>query len=146
MSLPQVNTLVDDNGLLRAVFNSVPKTIVDGSATSLFQADCPSGKACSGLLLYNVYAADGTDQQCMAGLVSYSAVNKAGTLTLNVGYATANDSKAVSSGTLTLSFTAAANTGNTAAVIKLQPTGSLTETTYQIIYSVFPLRGRVDLL
>lgn len=137
--------ILDGSLVNRAVFNATPKVIVDGSATSLFTVDVASSGLAGGMLFYHVQASDGTDFQAMTGMVSYSAVNKAGTITSNVVYATANDSKAVSAGTLTLAFTATASA--TQITLKLQPTGSLTETTpYTVTYSVFPIAGNVTIV
>lgn len=139
------NVYVPDNsGQVRFLANGASKTIVDGSATSLFDVACAAGARASGVVLYNVFASDGTDYQSMTGMATYSAVNKAGTLTLAVGYATGNDAKAVSSGTLTLSFTFV--TGTNKGTFKLTPTGSLTETTYFIFYTVLPLAGTITIL
>lgn len=123
------------------------KTIVDGSATSLFDYDCQSGVGSSGVVNYQVFASDGTDHQCIAGSLSYSAVNKAGTLTTAFFAATGAaglDSKAVSSGTLTLAWTNVA--GTLKGTLKLQPTGSLTETSYFVILQIFPITGAITLV
>src|SRR5690349_18582066 len=74
-----------------AIFNGIPKTIVDGSATPLFDVSIPDNMMVGGIIFYNVRATDGTDYQSMAGMVSYSAVSKAGTITLVITNATAND-------------------------------------------------------
>jgi hypothetical protein len=124
---------------------SAAKTIVDGSATSLFDVTCATGTMSGGTFHFLVRASDGTDFQAIAAYGAYSCVNKAGTVTATVTYATANEAKAVSAGTLTLSFTNVAGTGK--STVKLQPTGSLTETTpYTIEYTVFPIRGAITLL
>lgn len=139
------NGLQDANGQVRVYPNPTTKTIVDGSATSLFDYAVASGAASAGVCFYQVFASDGTDHQTMGGMISYSAVNKAGTVTASaIGYATGNDSKSVSSGTLTLAWTNVA--GTLKATVKLQPTGSLTETTYWVSYTVFPISGAVTIL
>lgn len=120
------------------------KTIVDGSATSLADIACPSNTMSGGSLFYLVEASDGTDFQAMSGLVTYAMVNKAGTNTLTITNATGNDAKAVSSGTLTLSWTFV--TGTNKGTIKLTPTGSLTETTYRVTFWLTPVRGAFTLL
>lgn len=130
--------------LLDGVWTS--KTIVDGSATSLFDLSVASGDISGGWAFYLVEASDGTDYQVMSGMITFSAVNKAGTVTSSApGYATTNDCKSVSSGTLTLAWTATAGTLKT--TIKLQPTGSLTETSpYRVTLFICPFRGTVTLL
>lgn len=134
-----------------AIFNIadcvwMQKTIVDGSATSLFDVAVASGAISGGWAFYLVEASDGTDFQAMSGLITYSSVNKAGTVTSTApGYATGNDCKSVSSGTLTLAWTHVA--GTLKSTVKLQPTGSLTETTpYRVTLMIFPARGAVTLL
>lgn len=134
----------DATGGQRALFNSVSKTIVDASATSLFNVDCQPGFTCGGSILYTVLASDGTDFQTMSGLVTYAAVNKATVLTLTITNATGNDAKAVSAGTLTLAWTFVTGTG--LGTVKLQPTGSLVETVYTVKYTVFPVTGTVTIV
>lgn len=137
-------SILDKNLVNRAVFNPTAKTIVDGSATSLFEVAITAGQVASGVIDFSVFASDGTDFQVISGIATYGAVNKAGTITRTVTYATANEAKAVSAGTITLSFTATDDTNK--VTVKLQPTGSLTETTYNVIYNVMPLRGTVTIL
>lgn len=128
----------------RAIFNATKKTIVDGSATALFEVPLASGGVAAGFMVFAVHATDGTDHQVIAGIATYSGENKAGTLVGVMTYDTANEAKSVSSGTLTLSFT---DDDNSDAVrFLLQPTGSLTETGYTITYTLFPLIGTVSIL
>jgi hypothetical protein len=128
----------------RAVFNVVAKTIVDGSATSLFDVALANDSYCGGTIFATIFASDGTDHQAMQVTVNYAAVDKAGTKTLAITDLATTDAKAVSSGTLTLSWTFVTGTGK--ATVKLQPTGSLTETTYTVFYTVLPNVGAVTIL
>lgn len=132
------------NGVNRAVYNPTAKTIVDGSATSLFSVAATAGQYAAGMMDFVVFASDGTDHQALTGRAAYAAVNKAGTLTRTITYTTAPEAKAVSSGTLTLAFTTTDDTN--VMTVKLQPTGSLTETTYTILYTLLPLQGTVTIL
>ena len=136
--------LRDSGGVQRFIPNPTAKTIVDGSATGLFTVPIAASSAIGGIVHFQVYAADATDFQCLTGQVAYSSVNKAGTLTNAITNLTTVDAKAVSTGTITLSFTMAEDADNV-VTIKVQPTGSLTETTYNITYNVFPLRGEVTI-
>lgn len=115
------------------------KTIVDGSATSLANIYTPTGTVSGGFFTYTVLASDGTDFQSLSGLVTYAAVNKAGALTLTITEVAANQAKAVSAGTLTLAWTFVANADNSGGIIKLQPTGSLTETVYTVTATYNPV-------
>lgn len=129
----------------RAIYNGAPKTIVDGSATSLFDVACTAGTMSGGAIHFLVRAFDGTDLQVISGIATYGMVNKAGVNTLTITYVAANEAKAVSAGTLTLAFTFV--TGTSKGTVKVQPTGSLTETApYTIEYTVFPIRGAVTIL
>jgi hypothetical protein len=140
----ELGVLVGSAVQQRAVYNAAAKTIVDGSATSLFDVACASGGVSGGAIDFLVRASDGTDHQVISGIAHYGMVNKAGTNTLTITYATANEAKAVSSGTLTLAFTFV--TGTNKGTVKVQPTGSLTETVYTIEYTVRPIRGAVTIL
>lgn len=142
----KVATVQDTSAINRLIPNPTAKTIVDGSATSLFEYAVASGGASGGVCFYQVVASDGTDYQTMAGMISYAAVNKAGSVTASaIGYVTGNDCKSVSAGTLTLAWTNVA--GTLKATVKLQPTGSLTETTpYTVTYTVVPISGAITIL
>ncbi len=129
----------------RAVFNGVQKTIVDSSATSLVDIAVPASAMVGGVIHYLVRASDGTDFQALSGMVTYSSVNKAATITGTVTELATNQAKTVSSGTLTLAWTIVAGTNK--MTIKLQPTGSLTETTpYDVTFTISPLVGAVTIL
>lgn len=144
LTLPVLETVRDSNSTNRLIINPTAKTIVDGSATSLFEVACTTGQMVGGLVFFLVRASDATDHQAIAGMMSYSGVNKAGTITADETYATANEAKSTSSGTLTLAWTAVDSTNK--ITVKLQPTGSLTETTYTLEYTIVPIRGAVTIL
>lgn len=139
--------LTDSGATNRLVLNPTAKTIVDGSATALFSVAVPAGPAAvGGAAFFLVRASDGTEMQVDAGIFTYSAETKATVVVGTITYATASEAKAVSSGTLTLAFTADVSVANV-VTYKLQPTGSLTETTpYTIEYTLFPIRGAVTIL
>lgn len=137
--------LKDSSGVSRIIPNPTAKTIVDGAATALFTVPIAQGASVGGMISFHVFATDGTDHQAMTGIANYSSVNKAGTLTSTITNLTTVDAKAVSSGTITLAFTMAEDTADV-VTIKLQPTGSLTETTYNVTYTVFPAKGEVTIV
>lgn len=141
---PNITTVYDTAGVNRVVLNTVAKTIVDGSATSLFEVPIAAASYAAGMVNFAVFASDATDHQVISGILTYSGENKAGTIVRAATYVAANEAKSVSSGTLTLSFTATDDTNK--MTVKLQPTGSLTESTYTIIYTVYPLKGIVTVL
>lgn len=136
----------DTGGTVRLIPNAAAKTIVDGSATALFSVACPALSGIGGAGFFLIRASDGTEFQADAGMFTYSAEAKTTTVVGTITYATANEAKAVSSGTLTLAFTADVSVANV-VTYKVQPTGSLTETTpYTIEYTLFPVRGVVTIL
>lgn len=109
------------------------KTLTD-AATNLFDVTLNSGEMAGGTVVWTIIASDGTDHQAYSGIVTYAVVNKAGAYTTQITHNTGNDSKAVSSGTLTATWSIL--NGTNKVTIRVTPSGSLTETTYRIIYSV----------
>ena len=144
---PNVAVINDTALTNRAIFNVAAKTIVDGAATGLFSVAVPAGPAAvGGTGLFLVRASDGTEMQAISGIFTYSSETKATVTVATITYVAANEAKVVSSGTLTLAFTADVSVANV-VTYKLQPTGSLTETTpYTIEYTLFPIRGVVTIL
>lgn len=110
------------------------QTLTD-AATNLFDVTLNAGEMAGGSIIWTIIASNGTDQQSYTGITTYAVVNKAGTYTSQITHNTNNDAKAVSSGTLTASWTVLNATNS--VTIRVTPTGSLTETTYQITYSIF---------
>lgn len=109
------------------------KNLTD-AATNLFEVTLNAGEMAGGTIVWTIIASNGTDHQAYSGIATYAVVNKAGTYTSQVTHDAANDSKAVSSGTLTAAWTVL--NGTNKVTIRVTPTGSLTETIYQILYSV----------
>lgn len=141
-----VATVQDTGGTTRLIPNATAKTIADGSATALFSVACAALSGIGGAGFFLIRASDGTEFQSDAGMFTYSAEAKTTTVVGTITYVAANEAKAVSSGTLTLAFTADVSVANV-VTYKVQPTGSLTETTpYTIEYTLFPVRGVVTIL
>ncbi len=141
-----VATLTDSGGVNRFIPNPTAKAITDSAAYSLFTAAAASAAGAAGAVHYSVFASNGTDHQMQSGMVLYASVNKAGTITAVVTEDTvaANICLAASSGTLTLAWTVTSD--SVKSTIKLQPTGSLTETVMNVVYTVVPVRGAVVIL
>lgn len=138
--------LFDSANTAKVLPNSAAKTIVDGSATAMFSVACPALSGVGGAGVFLVRASDGTEFQADAGIFTYSGEAKTTTVVAAITYVAANEAKSVSSGTLTLAFTADVSVNNV-VTYKVQPTGSLTETTpYTIEYTLFPIRGTVTIL
>lgn len=116
------------------------KTLTEGAATAILNVTVASGAGAGGRVIYHVFASDATNHQSLPGMFYFSAVNKAGTLSLGdsgsppvIGV----PSTATSSGTLTCTPTYVAN-GNSID-IKLNCTSSLTQ-------NVFTAWSRIELI
>lgn len=109
------------------------QTLTD-AATNLFDVTLNAGEMAGGSVHWTIIASNGTDHQSYTGITTYAVVNKAGTYTSQITHNTTNDAKAVSSGTLTAAW--AVLNGTNKVTIRVTPTGSLTETTYRIIYTI----------
>ncbi len=146
-ALGGVTTVTDSAGTVRVIPNPTAKTIVDGSATALFSVAVAAQAMIGGMGVFLIRAADATPNfQTIAGIFTYSAEAVTTTVVGAITYVAANEAKSVSSGTLTLAFTADVSVANV-VTYKLQPTGSLTETApYTIEYTLFPVRGVVTVL
>jgi hypothetical protein len=120
----------------------VPKALTAGAATAFIQIGVPQGSVAGGTIEYTIRANDATNYQARSGVLVYSVVNPSGTevctLSRPDGGATVDnttDSVAVSSGTLTNTFTCV--TGLTDVVnVAANAASSLTETVLQISYVV----------
>lgn len=121
-----LNSLVD-----RYYVNGARKTLTD-AATDLFEVALPTLKGFSCIVSYEIFATDGTDAQVRHGMVRIAAVNKAGAYTTDV--AVIDEGVAASAGTLTATF--AATGGADKVTISVTPAGSLTETTYYLLYQI----------
>jgi hypothetical protein len=114
--------------------------------TPLFNVDCQPGARAGGMVLCTVEASDGTDLQSLTTLMTYSAVNKAGTITFSAQYSSATmDAKTVT-GASTITLTWPITTGVGKFTVNVSPTGSLTETVYDVSFMVLAMCGAVTLL
>lgn len=113
------------------------KALTESSATIFATLTVSSGSRVGGFVRYTIDADDGTDFQARSGYLPFSAVNKAGTITCTVGTVTsASEVVAVSSGTLTNTFTCADATGGVLNLLA-NATSSLTQTTLEIRPQVY---------
>lgn len=117
------------------------KTLTESSATAFVQVDVAASTSCGGFVVYSITATDGTDYQIRSGLLPFCAVNKAATETGTVAtVSAATEVAAVSSGTLTNTFTVVTSATN-AIQLAANAVSSLTQTTLQIEYTVFITSG-----
>jgi hypothetical protein len=127
--------------------NMTVKALTEASATAFVVVTVPSGSSAAGVVEYAVEANDASDFQNRSGSLEFRAVNKAGTTTItcsrpggSLTIDNTTDAAAVSSGTLTHTFTCV-DGGTGALQIKDNATSSLTQTTLQIRYRVRALAG-----
>lgn len=100
---------------------SVEKALTNNSATNIISATIASGSAIGGTIRYVIEVTNGTDYQVETGYVTYTAANKAGTVTAT---ATEHDSQqTVTSGTLATTWAISAASP---AVISVNANSSLT--------------------
>jgi hypothetical protein len=104
------------------------------AATSLFDVTLTAGTRTGGQIHWTIDATDGTDHQSYSGLCTFAVVNKGGVYTTQVTQVAANESKAVSAGTLTATF--AFLNGTNKVTLQVTPATSLTFTTYRIHFTV----------
>ena len=110
-----------------------PAELTDAK-TDLFTIALPAGTMAGGKLFATVIASDGTEHQALSIEGTWAAYNKAGTITCTMNQSPAAEQDARSSGTLT-ALLDIDDTTNTATV-SITPTGSLTETTYQVYATI----------
>lgn len=111
------------------------KALSEGVATSFVTINTANNTYIGGYVEYSIVADDATDYQCRTGVLPFSIVNKAGTVTAAVAtVSTATETVAVSGGTLTNTFGTSAS-GN-ALSLQANATSSLTQTTLRIDYYV----------
>ena len=112
------------------------KTLTESAATSFVTIGVASGSYVGGYVEYSIVSDDGVDYQCRSGILPFALVNKAGTETATIGTVTsATEVVAVSTGTLTNTFTADTTPTNGVS-IQSNAVSSLTQTTLAIKYMV----------
>lgn len=121
------NTSVGHNGAYPARIRGSRVTITDNVVTDLARLTVAAGEAIGGMVTVTAYATDGVDYQATTVVARFAAVNKGGALTINLVEAGETDATACSSGTLTVTLTATADTNaidlEVQANTSLSPTG-----------------------
>lgn len=128
------DVVIDTDSRPRSYLRSAAKALTSATATSFVSIAVPNLSMVGGVLDYSIQAADATDAQSRSGSVPFAiAVTSAGAETCTIG--TVAEVAALTSGTLTNTFTCDV-TGTNTAVLKANADSSLTETTLQIVYQV----------
>lgn len=115
-----------------------------GSPATLFVVPLASGKLKSGVVEFAVYASDGTNHQSMRGKISWSSLNKAGTISSDVQVFTDTPSFADSDPAKTLSVVADALAGASQITLRLTPTTNLVAPAFHAVYFRRKDLGEVD--
>lgn len=108
--------------------------LTESSATTFTSTVINTGKIAGGSVLVTIEGNDGTDFQSRTLRFIWSAVNKAGTLTITLS--TPEEVVALSSGTLTCTITAT-DGGSGVLQFKANAVSSLTQTTLRATYQTF---------
>jgi hypothetical protein len=121
----------------RVVMVGEPKTLVDATATSLFEVALPTLTMAGGKIEVTVNVTDGTDMQSFSQTILWSAVNKAGVYTTDIDVVptdlvTGLGAKSLSAGTLTTTWTVL--TGTNKVTIQVASDTSLTATSHTATY------------
>jgi hypothetical protein len=123
----------------RSYIAAKPTDLTEASATTFCNITLPAAGYVGLRIATTVFASDGTDHQVSHVPITFSAVNKAGTITIS-SITVPTATVAVSSGTLTpVTFTAVQN-GNSIDV-KCAATSSLTQTVLRIKWAIVELNS-----
>lgn len=104
--------------------STVARSLTNDTATGITEIALTAGSFACGVLQYAIIVTNGTDHQALSGIISWSAVNKAGSYTATVNNNTSNEAKALSSGTLTTVWDVL--TGTNKVTLRVKATSSLT--------------------
>lgn len=110
--------------------------LTESTATAFASVSVPTGTVCGGYISYTVEANDGTNFQSISGVVAYTIVNKAGTLTLSLSSDLQTGGAASGAGSLTCTITLVDATGGIAQ-FKANAASSLTQTVLRINAQVY---------
>ncbi len=102
--------------------------LTEATATTLFTVTVGTGKHLGMQVVSTVCAGDGTDVQAQTSTITFSVVNKAGTITLGT-VSQVDSAVAASAGTLTPVTYTIVDNGSGVLAIKCNATSSLTQTT-----------------
>lgn len=116
-------------------FIVAPEITLTDAATSAFEIALPTLRTAGGVIRWTIEAGDGTDVQSRSGVTTYAVVNKGGTYTKQLSTpGTETEAVAQSSGTLTGAWSILDGTDK--VTLQFTPSGSLTETTYRLYFTI----------
>jgi len=112
------------------------KALPDTTATDVFRVTVASDTGTGGVVIFTVFASDGTIQQVLTGAMQFAAVAEGTTETCPVPTAVGTNLNAVTAGTLTCAFTCDVTPAN-AVDIQFGCNPSLTLGTQNVTYQVY---------
>lgn len=134
--IPRATGSTAQSAGVRQSIRAKQTTLTESTATSVVTIPVAASKIVGGRLTYTVSANDGTDFQSTTGEITFSAVDKAGTVTTAI--AASAETSAASAGTLSSTWTAVASTTN--VILKCNAVSSLTQTVLEV-HSQLTLNG-----
>jgi hypothetical protein len=139
-------TLAAADGIVKVQPVTGTKTWASGVAYPAFTTTQATLLGSGGIVFWTMVAINATDVQVLSFHTTYSAANKAGTTAVAHTYIGTTDSSLGSStGTFTVTATAT-DSGSGLATFNVTGTSSITPTTLQLSFTVFPLVGAVTIL
>lgn len=117
--------------VLRLALNGSNQALVSGSAATIVTPTIPSGSMAGGQIVYTIECTNGTDYQCVSGIVAYSITNKSATISGSTSVL-GTEATHTTSGTLTDTWAVTA-----AGLVQVTATTSLTATKFRITFTVF---------
>ena len=115
--------------------------LADTVAETVFTFTVPTESAGGGSVFYTLHADDGTNFQCLSGIVVFAAVNESGTSTMSVQEGGFTESEVSPTGTLTADWTYV-DGGNGAIAVQLESNSSvITPTTVTVTMLVIEQSG-----
>jgi len=119
----------------RHFYRGKAKAVTESSATTFVSISVPTTlTGAGGTINYCIHANDATDVQERCGEEDFAVVNKAGTVTCSTPNILGTEAVAVSTGTLTNTFTFVAN--GTSCDMKANAVSSLTQTVLDVRYAI----------
>lgn len=111
-------------------------TLTDGAATTIATIALSAGQRAGGVLTYSIEVTDATDFQVLTGVVSFAAVDKAGTLTAEAIEALTTTTANAESSISTLTNTWTVSDGTNAFSIQVNANSSLVSPTIVIRFEL----------
>lgn len=131
--LPSGTDVVD----LNVQGGSITKTLVNTVATGLFEVALAASTTCGGMIFLNVTGSGGGDFQSVTSIITYTAVNKAGTISSQVSTSGTQTYVTALSGGTSLVAVPSITAGASKITINITATSDITTPTLTAKYQIF---------